>query len=77
LDVTGEEDLLAMLPGNSHLLRGDPRPTLGTEVVVRGPRFIFSDGEASAPAGAPFPESPTPDVDGVFFLSALRVGEDL
>lgn len=41
LDVTGEDDLLEMLPGNSHLLRGDPRPTLGTE-VVRGPLFIFS-----------------------------------
>lgn len=54
LDVTGEEDLLAMLPGNSHLLRGDPRPTLGTEVVVRGPRFIFSDWRGHR-RGQPWP----------------------
>lgn len=42
LDVTGEDDRLEMLPGNSHLLRGDPRLMLGTEAVVRGPLFIFS-----------------------------------
>lgn len=42
LDVTGEDDLLEMPPGSSHLLRGDPWPTLGVEVVVRGPRFNFS-----------------------------------
>jgi len=36
LDVTGEDDLLEML------LRGDMRPTLGTEAVALGPLFIFS-----------------------------------
>ena len=36
LDVTGEDDLLETL------LRGDMRPTLGTEAVALGPLFIFS-----------------------------------
>lgn len=42
LGVTGEDDLLETPAGKSHLLRGDMRPTLGTEVVVLGPLFIFS-----------------------------------
>lgn len=42
LGVTGEDDLLETPVGKSHLFRGDMRPTPGTEVVVRGPLFIFS-----------------------------------
>lgn len=42
LDVTGEDDLLEMPPGNSYLFRGDPGLMLGMEVVVLGPLFIFS-----------------------------------
>lgn len=42
LGVTGEDDLLDMPVGKSHLFRGDPGLTLGMEVVVLGPLFIFS-----------------------------------
>lgn len=41
LDFTGEDDLLEMFSGGSHLLSGDPRPPEETEVAPR-PFFTFS-----------------------------------